>query len=391
MDKGIIRGAVAGIGGMKKEPQKPAYTAPTYTAPVQQQAAPAPAQKPAYTAPVQQPVAPAPAQKPAYTASVQQPVAPAPAQKPAYTAPVQQTAPPAPAQKPAYTAPMQQPAASMPSPQFTYTAPVYTESAQKPAYAAPVQQPVYMAPMQQAYTAPVQKAAYDPMQMQPSYSPAPDMPAYKTGYDMPQYTAGIDMQAYPAKMQQPAYTMPMQQTMNDPCDLYGNAYDPTQTQAAEYNQCPPAVAAENVLPASACYGSDSAKYACDIMNFINDECHDSFYYAMLACRAPTAAAQRLCCYLSREERRHAKKWQAAYFVITGQKYMPNRSALGPICPPRSFSEALRERYIAEINGAAEYRGFAEQCTDPCLKKLAEDMAEEEQQHAELILDLLQCM
>lgn len=157
-----------------------------------------------------------------------------------------------------------------------------------------------------------------------------------------------------------------------------------QTQAAD--PCP-RTADPGVLPASACYGANSKIYAPCLKDFIDDECDDACTYAMLAMIAPTRTQSRLCCRFSCDERRHMKRWQAAYLLITGQRYRPRRAA--STCRPASFAEALRTRYIEETNGAQAYRNFAANTTDPCLKKTALEIADDEQQHADLILDMLQ--
>jgi len=145
------------------------------------------------------------------------------------------------------------------------------------------------------------------------------------------------------------------------------------------------------MPEMHCYGKQSERYAPQIKEFIIHEYRDSLYYNILSRKSPTQNAKRIFSNNSRDELRHSKKWGTAYFLITGERYIPMRANIKPIVVPPSYSQALREAYIAESSDVIKYRNFAASVNDPCLKKLAIDSSDDEQQHANLILKIMHGM
>ncbi len=82
--------------------------------------------------------------------------------------------------------------------------------------------------------------------------------------------------------------------------------------------------------------------------------------------------------LANEEKRHAKRLSAAYFLISGVRYWPEGEK---VTPPTSYLGALRRRFGAEQAGMAAYLAGAEAASDPCLRQLFLDHAREEWDHA----------
>lgn len=82
--------------------------------------------------------------------------------------------------------------------------------------------------------------------------------------------------------------------------------------------------------------------------------------------------------LASEEKRHAKRLSAAYFLISGVRYWPDGEK---ITPPTSYLGALRRRFGMEQEGMAAYLAGAEATADPCLRQLFLDHAKEEWDHA----------
>jgi rubrerythrin len=147
----------------------------------------------------------------------------------------------------------------------------------------------------------------------------------------------------------------------------------------------------HIMPETHCYGKESEKYAPQIKQFINSEYRDSLYYNILSQKSQKVSAKRVFSNISRDELRHSKKWDTAYFLITGERYIPSRANIEPVVVPTSYSQALRQRYIDESSDVLKYRNFAASVDDRCLKKLATDISDDELQHANLILDIMQSM
>lgn len=171
---------------------------------------------------------------------------------------------------------------------------------------------------------------------------------------------------------------------NDP--YAGRAY--TKTDPA-----PPASTQQNRQAGTDvhCYGKSSEKYLQQLLEFINDEYRDYLYYNVLARKAPSGNARRVFRNIARDELAHARKFAAAYFLISGKRYMPTQATVEPVNVPSTYNQALRDRYLAEISDARKYRDFANAVDDSCLKALALRISEDEQQHAQLILEIIQTM
>lgn len=142
--------------------------------------------------------------------------------------------------------------------------------------------------------------------------------------------------------------------------------------------------------ATECYGKSSEIYLNRLMEFINDEYKDYLFYTAMAVKAPTQTARRIFRNMAKTELSHSKKFAAAYFLISGKRYMPTRAQVGPVQVP-AYDQALRQRFMAETRDAAKYAAFANSTTDRCLKKLAAEASADERQHAQHILELIQTM
>lgn len=120
--------------------------------------------------------------------------------------------------------------------------------------------------------------------------------------------------------------------------------------------------------------------------FIENEVSDSGYYFALASRTAQQNAKRVFTQLANDEKRHARQLQTAYFLLTGNSYAAKKPAK---TPPRSILEALRQRYSAENEGAAEYIKAAERTENPELKQLFLELAKDEKRHAAEIKGLVE--
>lgn len=79
-----------------------------------------------------------------------------------------------------------------------------------------------------------------------------------------------------------------------------------------------------------------------------------------------------------EELHHAKRLSAAYFLISGIRYLP----AGHTAPPRwsSREQGLRELFQAGQRAEMEYRRASEETMDPALGSLYLELAREEAVH-----------
>lgn len=145
---------------------------------------------------------------------------------------------------------------------------------------------------------------------------------------------------------------------------------------------------DELFDAARCYGEESMPYADTIKEFIRDELLDSRYYSILATKSPTKEAAKIFGKMSADELRHARRFSAAYYLITGKTYFPTYNELPPVIVP-AYKVALRERYKAESRDSVKYPDFAAMVNDPCLKRLANNTGKDEEKHAEEIYTLIE--
>ena len=120
-----------------------------------------------------------------------------------------------------------------------------------------------------------------------------------------------------------------------------------------------------------------------VMELLCKELADAAVYEALACRVGGQVRQKLR-MLAAQERQHAKKLSAVYYLMTGKKPCPDKPK-GPCIA--CTNEALRERYIEETKGAEKYCCLAEKAGT--FGDLFRELACEESRHGQMILNLLQ--
>lgn len=146
---------------------------------------------------------------------------------------------------------------------------------------------------------------------------------------------------------------------------------------------------QSYLMNPSCFGRYSAVYADQLYQFINDEYRDHLYYLALSRKAPNNSSRHIFRNMAQDELKHARRFGAAYFLITGKKYFPTQSMVGPVSVPSSYHQALRDRYIAESRDVVKYRQFARNTEDTCLKRMANNTSDDERSHAQEIMELIQ--
>ncbi len=119
-----------------------------------------------------------------------------------------------------------------------------------------------------------------------------------------------------------------------------------------------------------------------LRNSLQDELADAQTYRCLAALAHTAEGRRLMCSLASDEAAHAKRLQAAYFLLTGE--ICGATVVLPPQPRLLWRDRLRERYREECCGAARYAQAAAMTADVCLAHLLQDLSADEYRHASLL-------
>ena len=135
-----------------------------------------------------------------------------------------------------------------------------------------------------------------------------------------------------------------------------------------------------------CLGEDSAVYGQRLQAFIDRALTAWRCYQTLARRIQRGGGRTLAT-LAADERRHARRLSAAYFLISGVRYWPADQVSAPAAGP--LLSALRECFQAERLSAAAYRAAAEGVSDSCLAGLFQELGQEEESHAWLIRTLLE--
>ena len=109
-----------------------------------------------------------------------------------------------------------------------------------------------------------------------------------------------------------------------------------------------------------------------LQELLRRELADCREYQILARRAGGGPA-RVLAGLAGEKKRRAKRLSAAYFLISGVRYWPENEK----CPPvTSYLGTLRRRFAQEQATMAAYLAGTEGTTDPCLRQLFLELAEE---------------
>ena len=123
--------------------------------------------------------------------------------------------------------------------------------------------------------------------------------------------------------------------------------------------------------------------AVQVMELLVDERADACTYETLARRAQ-GTARRCLQQLAQEERRHSRKLETVYYLLTGERPCPDRPKAPCVA---CLNEELRRRYDAELTGCACYRKVAEHAGS--FRCVFLELAAEEECHGRKIMDLLQ--
>lgn len=133
-------------------------------------------------------------------------------------------------------------------------------------------------------------------------------------------------------------------------------------------------------------GASSAVYGAMLQEFIEHELVSWRTYLALSRRAP-AGGNRILASIAADERRHAKRLSAAYFLISGVQYWP-MERMGAAAHG-AWPAALRRCFSGEQRAASRYHAAAAETSDPALYALYTELAIEESRHAQLLRELLE--
>lgn len=135
-----------------------------------------------------------------------------------------------------------------------------------------------------------------------------------------------------------------------------------------------------------CLGKESLECAGLLQKMIQEELSDWRLYLALSRRVGGVPGKQLAA-IGAEERRHAKRLSAAYFLMTGVRYWPEGSTEKQVST--SYLGQLRRRFQEEQSGMMAYLAAAESTTDPCLKQMFLEHAQDEWGHARQIRTLVE--
>lgn len=128
--------------------------------------------------------------------------------------------------------------------------------------------------------------------------------------------------------------------------------------------------------------------AAELSKFIRDELKDAADYSALIRKTGALRVRKLLMLLASDERRHAKKLQAAAYMLYGDNPLPTEERQNR---DERILSALRRRYAAEWEGAEAYEAAASSTANETLKKLYRELSGEERKHAEALYALLEQM
>ncbi len=156
-------------------------------------------------------------------------------------------------------------------------------------------------------------------------------------------------------------------------------------------ECPPCPDTPAPAPApespALCLGESSQGDGQRLEELMTLACAGAAAGRVMARRASGTCARTLAA-LARDHRSAFKRLSAAYFLITGRRYAPQREA---VKLPASLPLALRQQFLWEQQWEQKNRQGAQATADPCLKELYLELAQEGAFHAGAIRSLLEQM
>ena len=137
------------------------------------------------------------------------------------------------------------------------------------------------------------------------------------------------------------------------------------------------------LPMPCQTGSDTGLTQAQVLELLEGALADACTYQTLAGRA-RGNLRRTLLELSQAERRHSRKLEAVYYLMTGKRPCPDQPKAPCVA---CLNEELRRRYEAEVQGAARYHKLGEKAGS--FAQTFHCLGLEEERHGQMILKLLE--
>lgn len=144
--------------------------------------------------------------------------------------------------------------------------------------------------------------------------------------------------------------------------------------------------ATSTVNTSSCLGESSRQYAPLLQQMMEHSSEQAQIHRMLAHRFG-GRLSRVLAQQGDDHRKQLKRLSTAHFLITGETYHPKLTAAPKLNP--SLSMALRDQFATAQHWVTAYENFAMETTDPCLRALYQDLAQETQLHAYTIRSVLE--
>ena len=88
--------------------------------------------------------------------------------------------------------------------------------------------------------------------------------------------------------------------------------------------------------------------------------------------------------MSRDEQKHLKLLQSAYFILTGDTYRPKK----PMVKHQGMLSMLRQRYESEIKSAEGYEKAGQETRIPNLMQIFKSIVPDERKHVRIIEEMI---
>ena len=122
-----------------------------------------------------------------------------------------------------------------------------------------------------------------------------------------------------------------------------------------------------------------------LRGFIENERDEAAVYGLLALKTRGSRAEKTLRSIAEEEKRHERRLQSAYFLLTGDTYAP--PARHPSAP--YLLKTLRERYMGETAGAEAYDRAAAEVPDEGIQATLREIAADERRHGALLRSIIE--
>ncbi len=114
--------------------------------------------------------------------------------------------------------------------------------------------------------------------------------------------------------------------------------------------------------------------------FMDKESEAAATYQVLAGKCTMRKNASTFMAIARDEQKHLKMLQSAYFILTGDSYRPKKATIRP----QGMLTMLRERYDSEIKSAEGYEKAAQETRIPNLSQIFKSIVPDERNHIKVI-------